>query len=109
MKNTILNVHPTTSTPTATTTTTDLQHQLYLTMKSNLQDQVDDPELIVEVVRVTTKQQHRLDYMKQIIMMRENDKLDSSSEANFKYQNKNDIEDMYYLFQNKKVKLRENK
>ncbi|GJZ55785.1 hypothetical protein Tco_0610978 [Tanacetum coccineum] len=49
---------------------------------------------IVEVVRVTTKQQHRLDYMKQIIMMRENDKLDSSSEANFKYQNKNDIEDI---------------
>ncbi|GKC96519.1 hypothetical protein Tco_1161961, partial [Tanacetum coccineum] len=64
---------------------------------------------IVEVVRVTTKQQHRLDYMKQIIMMRVNDKPDSSSEADFKYLNKNDIEDIYYLFLNKKVKLRENK
>ncbi|GJT59033.1 hypothetical protein Tco_1002566 [Tanacetum coccineum] len=49
---------------------------------------------IVEVVRVTTEQQHMLDYMEQIIMMRENDKPDSFSEADFKYLNKNDIEDM---------------
>ncbi|GJS35089.1 hypothetical protein Tco_0533471 [Tanacetum coccineum] len=32
-------------TSTATTTYVDLQHQLYLKMKSNLQDQVADPEL----------------------------------------------------------------
>ncbi|GKE23736.1 hypothetical protein Tco_1435248, partial [Tanacetum coccineum] len=32
-------------TSTATTTTTDLQHQLYLKMKTDLQDQVVDPEL----------------------------------------------------------------
>ncbi|GKE89088.1 hypothetical protein Tco_1566563, partial [Tanacetum coccineum] len=49
---------------------------------------------IVEVVRVTTEQQHGLDYMEQIIVMRENDKPDSFSEADFKYLNKNDIEDM---------------
>ncbi|GKB01559.1 hypothetical protein Tco_0829603 [Tanacetum coccineum] len=44
MKTNVITVHPTTSTSTATTTA-DLQHQLYLKMKSNLQDQVDDPEL----------------------------------------------------------------
>ncbi|GKB70611.1 hypothetical protein Tco_0932023 [Tanacetum coccineum] len=43
MKNTDLNVHPTTS--TFTTTTSDLEQQLYLKMKSDLQSQVVDPEL----------------------------------------------------------------
>ncbi|GJW26218.1 hypothetical protein Tco_0040029 [Tanacetum coccineum] len=43
MKNTVLNVHPTTS--TSTTTTSDLQQQLYLKMKLDLQSQVADPEL----------------------------------------------------------------
>ncbi|GJS78289.1 hypothetical protein Tco_0728170 [Tanacetum coccineum] len=64
---------------------------------------------IVKVVRVTTGQQHRLDYIEQIIVIRENDKPDIFSEADFKYLNKNDIEDMYYLFLNKKVSSRENK
>ncbi|GKC72233.1 hypothetical protein Tco_1118116 [Tanacetum coccineum] len=44
MQNTVLNVYPTTSTSTATTTA-DLQHQIYLNMKSDLQSQVADPEL----------------------------------------------------------------
>ncbi|GKD26665.1 hypothetical protein Tco_1232879 [Tanacetum coccineum] len=58
----------------------------------------DDPEevfsdyMISEVVRVTTKQQYGLNFVQQIIVMRENDKLDSFSEADFKYLNKNDIE-----------------
>ncbi|GKE28053.1 hypothetical protein Tco_1443437 [Tanacetum coccineum] len=43
MQNTVLNVHPTTS--TSIPTTYDLQHQLYLKMKSNLQAQVVDLEL----------------------------------------------------------------
>ncbi|GJU45749.1 hypothetical protein Tco_1203015 [Tanacetum coccineum] len=64
---------------------------------------------IVEVVRVTTDQQHGLEFMEQIIVMRENGKPDCFSEADFKYLNKNDIEDMYYLFLNKKVDCRENK
>ncbi|GJZ71123.1 hypothetical protein Tco_0634974 [Tanacetum coccineum] len=63
---------------------------------------------IVEVVRVTTEQQHGLDYMEQILVPKENDKPDSLSEADFKYLNKNDIEDMYYLWLNKKVNYREN-
>ncbi|GJU71016.1 hypothetical protein Tco_1262421 [Tanacetum coccineum] len=58
---------------------------------------------ILEVIRITTDQQHGLDYMEQIIVMRENDKLDSFSKADFKYLNKNDIEDLYYLCLNKKV------
>ncbi|GKA95458.1 hypothetical protein Tco_0817496 [Tanacetum coccineum] len=37
MQNTVLNVHPTPSASTATTTTYDLQHQLYLKMKTDLQ------------------------------------------------------------------------
>ncbi|GJR88966.1 hypothetical protein Tco_0212977 [Tanacetum coccineum] len=63
---------------------------------------------IVEVVRVTTEQQHGLDFLEQIIVMRENDKPDSFFEADFKYLNKNDIEDLYYLCRNKKVDYREN-
>ncbi|GKA33768.1 hypothetical protein Tco_0720197 [Tanacetum coccineum] len=47
--------------------------------------------------------------MEQIIMMRENDKPDSFSEADFKYLNKNDIEDLCYLCLNKKVNFYENK
>ncbi|GJW32950.1 retrovirus-related pol polyprotein from transposon TNT 1-94 [Tanacetum coccineum] len=64
---------------------------------------------IVEVVRITTDKQHGLDYMEQIIMMRENNKPDSFSKADFKYLNKNDIEYLYYPCLNKKVNHRENK
>ncbi|GJY91727.1 potassium channel AKT1-like protein [Tanacetum coccineum] len=40
---------------------------------------------------------------------RENDKPDSLSEADFKYLNKNDIKDFYYLCRNKKANYRETK
>ncbi|GJR47145.1 hypothetical protein Tco_1315248 [Tanacetum coccineum] len=59
--------------------------------------------------RITTDQLYGLDFMEQIIVMRENDKPDSFSEADFKYLNKNDIEDLYYLCRNKKVNYRETK
>ncbi|GJW20173.1 hypothetical protein Tco_0030795 [Tanacetum coccineum] len=49
---------------------------------------------IVEVIRVTTKQYHVLDFLEQIIVMSKNNKLDSFSKADFKYLNKNDIEDL---------------
>ncbi|GJU75305.1 hypothetical protein Tco_1272375 [Tanacetum coccineum] len=58
---------------------------------------------ITKVVRITTDQLCGLDFMEQIIVMRENDKPDSFSEANFKYLNRNDIEDVYYLYRNKKL------
>ncbi|GJX61771.1 hypothetical protein Tco_0294671 [Tanacetum coccineum] len=45
MQDTVLNVYPTTSASTSTTTTYDLQHQLYLKMKTDLPSQVADPEL----------------------------------------------------------------
>ncbi|GJW12215.1 hypothetical protein Tco_1578042 [Tanacetum coccineum] len=64
---------------------------------------------ITEVVKITTDQLYGLDFMEQIIMMRENDKPDSFSEADFKYLNKNDIEDFYYLCRNKKINYRETK
>ncbi|GKB99535.1 hypothetical protein Tco_0985672 [Tanacetum coccineum] len=69
----------------------------------------DDPEevfsdyRIVETIKVTTDQQFGLDYMKRIIVMRENDRPDSFSKADFKYLNKNDIEDMYYICLNIKI------
>ncbi|GJT38448.1 hypothetical protein Tco_0938313 [Tanacetum coccineum] len=75
----------------------------------------DDPEEVfsdyrmVEVFRVTTEQQYVLDFMQQIIVMRENDKPDRISNAEFKYLNKNDIEDMYYLYQSNKVNYLVNK
>ncbi|GJV42485.1 hypothetical protein Tco_1420925 [Tanacetum coccineum] len=62
---------------------------------------------ITEVVRIITDQLYGLDFMDQILVMRENDKPDSFSEADFKYLNKNDIEDLYYLCWNKKVKVDE--
>ncbi|GJW53539.1 hypothetical protein Tco_0097624 [Tanacetum coccineum] len=46
---------------------------------------------IKKVVRITSNQQHGLDYMEQIIVIRENDKPDSFFEADFKNLNKNDI------------------
>ncbi|GKC35753.1 hypothetical protein Tco_1048137, partial [Tanacetum coccineum] len=61
--------------------------------------------IITEVVRITTDQPHGLDFMEQIIMLRENDKPNSFSKADFKYLNKNDVEDLYYLCQNKKERV----
>ncbi|GKB59708.1 hypothetical protein Tco_0915894 [Tanacetum coccineum] len=45
MQNTTLNMYPTTSSSTAEISIADLQHQLYLKMKSKPQDQAVDPEL----------------------------------------------------------------
>nr|GEV79286.1 hypothetical protein [Tanacetum cinerariifolium] len=54
---------------------------------------------ITEVIKITTDQQHGLD--ERIIVMRENNKPGSFFKADFKYLNKNDIEDLYYLCLNK--------
>ncbi|GKA37072.1 hypothetical protein Tco_0723637 [Tanacetum coccineum] len=86
----------------------DLEEKMNL-YKQNQRRVRDNPEdyfsnhRITEVIRITTDQPHGLDFMEQIIMMRENDKSDSFSEADFKYMNKNDIEDLYYLCWNKKL------
>ncbi|GJS56890.1 putative RNA-directed DNA polymerase [Tanacetum coccineum] len=46
VQNNVIQVHhPTITTSTETTSSADLQHQLYLKMRSNLQDQADDPAL----------------------------------------------------------------
>ncbi|GJU57929.1 hypothetical protein Tco_1235695 [Tanacetum coccineum] len=77
-------------------------------VRNNLEDYFSNHR-ITEVVKITTDQPHGLDFMEQIIVMRENDKPNSFSEADFKYLNKNDIEDLYYLFRNKKVNYCETK
>ncbi|GJW69406.1 hypothetical protein Tco_0123830 [Tanacetum coccineum] len=48
-------------------------------------------------------QHWKLDFMEQIMVMRANDKTDSFSEADFKYLNKKDIEDLYYLCRSKEI------
>ncbi|GKB86593.1 hypothetical protein Tco_0958865 [Tanacetum coccineum] len=45
MQNTTLNLYPTTSTLTAGKSSADLQHQLYLNMKSKPQDQAADQKI----------------------------------------------------------------
>ncbi|GJZ04349.1 hypothetical protein Tco_0537624 [Tanacetum coccineum] len=57
----------------------------------------DLEEKITEVVKITTDQSYGLDFMEQIIVVRENGKPNSFSEADFKYLNKNDIEDFYQI------------
>ncbi|GKD21115.1 hypothetical protein Tco_1222818, partial [Tanacetum coccineum] len=83
--------------------------KLYAQVFYGPQMNLNEPPRITEVVRVTTDQQHGLDYMEQIIMMRENNKPNSFSKVDFKYLNKNDIEDLYYLCLNKKVNFCKNK
>ncbi|GJY85818.1 hypothetical protein Tco_0499844, partial [Tanacetum coccineum] len=87
----------------------DVEEYAYHLEKSNPKRNLNEPPRIVEVFRVTTEQQHRLDYMEQIIMMRENNKPNSFSKPDIKYLNKNDIEDMYFLCLNKKVNYCEKK
>ncbi|GJX28597.1 hypothetical protein Tco_0236676 [Tanacetum coccineum] len=64
---------------------------------------------IVEVVRITTDKQYRLDFMEEIIVKRDDNKPYRFSEVDFKYMNKNNIKYMYYLCLNKKVNIRENR
>nr|GEX24241.1 hypothetical protein [Tanacetum cinerariifolium] len=56
-----------------------------------------------EEARITSDKQYGLDFMEEIIVKRENNKPKSFFEAGFKYLNKNDIEDLYYLCLNYKV------
>ncbi|GKC73127.1 hypothetical protein Tco_1119010 [Tanacetum coccineum] len=58
---------------------------------------------IVEVVRITTDQKYVIDFMEEIFVKRDDNKLYSFSEADFKNLNKDDIEDMYYLCLNGKL------
>nr|GEZ60928.1 hypothetical protein [Tanacetum cinerariifolium] len=53
--------------------------------------------------KIVTGQSYGLDYMEEILVMRANDKPDSFSEADFKYLNNNNIEDLYYLCQSKEI------
>ncbi|GJY44393.1 hypothetical protein Tco_0432606 [Tanacetum coccineum] len=85
----------------------DLKEKMNLWVQKEVKNFNEDSRLIIKVVRITTDQQYGLDYMEKILVMRENDKPDSFSEADFKYLKKNDIEDLYYLCQNKKVNYRE--
>ncbi|GKE11248.1 hypothetical protein Tco_1414799, partial [Tanacetum coccineum] len=77
-------------------------------VKDNSEDYLSNHN-ITEVFRITTDQLYGLDFMEQIILMRDNDKPDSFFEVDFMYLNKNNIKDLYYLYRNKKVNYRETK
>ncbi|GKC82934.1 hypothetical protein Tco_1138651 [Tanacetum coccineum] len=82
----------------------DLEEKYTSKIKRNSEKNLEDyysNYRITEVVRIVTDQPHGLDFMEQILVIRANDKPDSFSKADFKYLNKNDIEDLYY----RKVKL----
>ncbi|GJT22017.1 copia protein [Tanacetum coccineum] len=71
-------------------------------VRKNPEDYYSDHR-ITEVFKIVTDQPHGLDFMVQILVMRSNDKPDSFSKADFKYLNKNDIKDLYYLYQSKEI------
>ncbi|GJR99304.1 hypothetical protein Tco_0315813 [Tanacetum coccineum] len=71
-------------------------------VKQNPEDYYSNHK-ITEVVRIVTDQPHGLDFMEQILVMRANDKPYSFSEADFKYLNKNEFEDLYYLCRSKVI------
>ncbi|GKC33399.1 hypothetical protein Tco_1040693 [Tanacetum coccineum] len=87
----------------------DLEEKLKRWVRKEFKNFNEEARLILEVVRITTDQSYGLDFMEQIIVVRENGKPDSFSEADFKYLNKNDIEYLYYLCRNKKINYRETK
>ncbi|GKB62527.1 hypothetical protein Tco_0918713, partial [Tanacetum coccineum] len=64
------------------------------TLNDMLSNHFKNAEEVTELVKITTDQPHGLDFMEQIIVMRENDKPTSFSKDDFKYLNKNDIEDL---------------
>ncbi|GJY15094.1 hypothetical protein Tco_0385516 [Tanacetum coccineum] len=69
------------------------------TLNDALSNQFKNAEEITEVVKITIDQPYGLDFMEQIIVMRGNDKPDSFFEADFKYLNKNDIEDFRVIWE----------
>ncbi|GJZ45372.1 hypothetical protein Tco_0592968 [Tanacetum coccineum] len=79
------------------------------TLNDMLSNLFKNAKEITVVVRIITNEPYGLDFMEQIIMMRQNDKPNSFFEADFRYLNKKDIEDLYYLCQNKKVNHQETK
>ncbi|GJR04439.1 hypothetical protein Tco_0527423 [Tanacetum coccineum] len=80
----------------------DLEEKLNRWVRKEFKTLNEDAR-ITEVVRIVTDQPHGLDFMEQILVMRANNKPDSFSEADFKYLNKNDIEDLYYLCRSKRI------
>ncbi|GJR58902.1 hypothetical protein Tco_1501064 [Tanacetum coccineum] len=62
MQNTTLNLYFKTKSSTATTSFVDLQQQLYLTMKTNPQDQAADPE-IWEILKAKVHPPHMMDIL----------------------------------------------
>ncbi|GJU52940.1 retrovirus-related pol polyprotein from transposon TNT 1-94 [Tanacetum coccineum] len=63
----------------------DLEENMNRWVQKEFKDFNEDAWLITEVVRITTDQPYGLDFMEQIIVMRENDKPDSFSEADLNY------------------------
>nr|GFB90904.1 hypothetical protein [Tanacetum cinerariifolium] len=59
---------------------------------------------IIEIIRKTYELGHEHKFITKIIVRRANGEIDPITEPDYKYLNKNDIEDMYLLYINDKVK-----
>ncbi|GKD75567.1 hypothetical protein Tco_1333849, partial [Tanacetum coccineum] len=70
----------------------DNPHEVYLESK------------IVEIIRTTYELGHEHKFITKIIVRRAKGKIDTITKPDYKYLNKNDIEDMYLLCINDKVK-----
>ncbi|GJX83990.1 hypothetical protein Tco_0333471 [Tanacetum coccineum] len=74
---------------------------------------IDDPEevysekRIVDIIRVQFDQGYGQEYMKEIVVKRDDGEYKSFTKSDSKYLHKNDIEDMYLMCINGKIKYQE--
>ncbi|GJT31253.1 hypothetical protein Tco_0911528 [Tanacetum coccineum] len=70
-------------------------------------DEVYSYQRIVDVIRVQYDQGHGQEFMKEIVVKRVDGEYSSFSKSDYKYLHKNDIEDMYLMCLNGKIKYQE--
>ncbi|GJR51168.1 hypothetical protein Tco_1401689 [Tanacetum coccineum] len=68
-------------------------------------DEVYSDQKIVDVIRIQSKQCHGQEFIKEIIVKRADGEMCSFLELDYKYLNKNDIEDMYLILESYQLKF----
>ncbi|GJV17687.1 hypothetical protein Tco_1363010 [Tanacetum coccineum] len=90
MNNTVLNVHP-----SSTSLISDMQYQF--SAKKIDPDEVFSNKKIVEIIKVVHHDAYMQELIDEVCVKRFDDKSYLFLESDFKYLNKNDIKDMYYI------------
>ncbi|GJS45394.1 hypothetical protein Tco_0595515 [Tanacetum coccineum] len=70
-------------------------------------DEVYSEQKIVDVIRILTNQGYGQNFMKEIVVKRADGEYNHFSKSDYKYIHKNDIEDMYLICLNGKIKYQE--